>query len=203
MRQKTNILALLTLILFGFFTLSSLLMAHETQHTTQSAPAGKANPPGQAVTSADQEEESEGHNAASEAPRPVPMPFSTSMKDHLHNKIVHFPVALGIVGSLFVLISLRKPEMLTAARILWFLAAATAVGAYFSGHLQEGPFESGAMHNIFEVHETLGTVTAIALWVGFFLTLIRRLRGLNILWAIIVLLLASVTGYYGGLLAAF
>jgi uncharacterized membrane protein len=194
MQQKTKILILLCSILFGFFILSSVLMA-------QSAPAGTPNSQDQAVSSSDHDEESDENKATAGAPKPVPIPFSSPIKDYLHNKIVHFPLALGIAGSLFVLISLKKPEMLTAARILWFLAAVTAVGAYFSGHAQEGEFEHGAMQNILEIHKNLGIVSAVGLWVGFLLTLSRRFRGLSVVVAILVLLAVSVAGYYGGLLA--
>jgi uncharacterized membrane protein len=86
---------------------------------------------------------------------------------HPHNKIVHFPLGFGIAGSIFMIISLKKPEMLTAVRILWLLAALASIGAYFSGQSQEEPFEEGALHEVVELHEKLGTATGICLGLGF------------------------------------
>ena len=178
-----------------------MLLAHE-HHKPQSQPAPSATSTNQPTSSSSKEnEESHEHEVSSETPKPAPMPFTGDMREHLHNKIVHFPLALGIAGSLFIFLSLKKPEMLTAARILWFLAAAIAIGAYFTGHAQEEPFEHGAMVNIFHAHENSGIASGIALWVGFFILLIPRFRGLKVFWAIVILFLLSVTGYYGGLLA--
>jgi uncharacterized membrane protein len=133
--------------------------------------------------------------------QPIPMPFSGSIQDHAHNKLVHLPIGLGLAGVLFAFITLKKPEMLTAVRILWLLAALGAVAAYFTGQAQEEPFEDGELHEVVELHENLGIATGISLGVGFLLSMSRRLRGLTTIWAIIVLGIVLVTGYYGGYLA--
>ena len=197
---------MLKLTLFFLFTVAIVLLtgrfltAHEGHHKPQSQPATSGTSTNQTTASSSKEDEEE-HEMSSEAPVPAPMPFSGDMRNHLHNKIVHFPLALGIAGSLFIFLSLKKPEMLTAARILWFLAAAMAIAAYYSGHAQEDPFEHGAMVNIFHAHENSAIVSACALGVGFFLSLTPRFKGLKVFWAIVILFLLSVTGYYGGLLA--
>ena len=136
-----------------------------------------------------------------EEPLPVPLPFSGPILDHAHNKLVHFPLAFGVAGALLVFLSLKKPEMLSAVRVLWLLAALFSVGAYFTGEAQEEPFEEGAKSEIVKIHENLGIATAISLGIGFLLSLSRRLKGLTVIWAILVLAFVSVTGYYGGLLA--
>ncbi len=164
----------------------------QTKQNLQTVPADQAQNP---------IPETHVNGTPAEVARPVPIPFSGSMKDHAHNKLVHFPLALGIAGAIFVFISLRKPELMTAVRILWFLAALGALAAYFTGEAQEEPFEDGAMHEIVDLHENLGIATGISLGVGFFLSLIRRLKGVTAIWAIVVFALISVTGYYGGLLA--
>jgi uncharacterized membrane protein len=203
MRQR-----ILKLTLFPLFTVAivlltgRVLLAHQGHHKPQSQPAPSGTTTNQTSPSSSKEsEESHEHETSLETPIPAPMPFTGDMREHLHNKIVHFPLALGITGSLFIFLSLKKPEMLTAARILWFLAAAFAVAAYFTGHAQEQPFEHGAMENIFHAHENSGTISGISLWVGFFLSLSPRFKGLKVFWAIVILFLLSVTGYYGGLLA--
>src|SRR5262245_51389653 len=96
-----------------FLLCASYLFAHE-EHT-QSSPTK----PGETAT-ANHHHHDEGEDedeASSGPPRPIPIPFTGNLKHHLHNKIVHFPLALGIVGSLFVLIGLKRPEMMNAARI--------------------------------------------------------------------------------------
>lgn len=132
----------------------------------------------------------------------IPLPFTESAQEHLHNKLVHVPLGFGIAGVLFAFITLKKPEMLTAVRVLWFLAALGAVGAYFTGEAQEEAFEDDPYkHEVVELHEKLGIATGISFAVGFLISLSRRLKGLAVVWSVIVLLLLSVAGYYGGLLA--
>jgi len=183
----------LFLLIFLFIAVAAI--AHEKHNQTkavQSAPA-KQGPGVPTSTSAPEEhaEEEEGK-----------MPgFKEELLSHPHNKIVHFPVAFGIAGSIFVFVSLKKPEMLTAVRILWLLAALASVGAYFSGQSQEEPFEEGALHEVVELHEKLGTATGICLGVGFLISLSRRLKRLAVFWAMVLFVLISVTGYYGGVLA--
>jgi len=78
--------------------------------------------------------------ASTAAPTPVP-PIEVDVRDalfqHLHNKIVHFPLALGVAAALLLILSARWPQYWPAARLLLFLAAAAAIGAYFSGRVQE------------------------------------------------------------------
>ncbi|MCI0606770.1 hypothetical protein L0156_27610, partial [bacterium] len=178
------------LLIFLLFAVAA--NAHEKHQQTkpvQSAPAKQesaAPPPASAQT------EPDGEEYEGEVPG-----FKEALLSHPHNKIVHFPLALGIAGSLFVFIGLKKPEMLTAVRVLWLLAALAAVGAYFSGQSQEEPFEEGALHDVVELHEKLGTATGVCLGIGFLISLSRRLKKLAVFWAILVFTLISVTGYYG------
>jgi uncharacterized membrane protein len=188
--KSITVLAFLLPVLILF---TSLLSAHEPQ----SAPAKPEQIPAATSPHEDHDEE----EVASGPARPIPIPFTGNWRRHLHNKIVHFPLALGIVGSLFVFIGLRRPEMMTAARILWFIGAAVGIAAYFSGTWQERPFEHGPMHNIFELHENLGIVSVVSMWVGFFLTFVKRLKGLTALVAIEIAAVIACTGFYGGLLA--
>ena len=187
----------LFLVVISLFLSSNPVLAHEKHKKPDSSGANRnAQEPAVRI----QEEATE----KSETPvpvRPVPLPFSGPIQEHAHNKLVHLPIGLGLAGVLFAFIALKKPEMLTAVRILWLLAALSGLGAYFTGEAQEEPFEEGALHEVVELHEKLGIGTAISLGIGFLLSLSRRLKGFTAIWAIVVLGMIMVTGYYGGLLA--
>jgi uncharacterized membrane protein len=187
-------LCLLTLMI-----LAVVAGAHEEHKQTRPAQTGPVTkkPETPAATATPVEDMEEG---AEEEEREMPR-FSEELFNHPHNKIVHFPLAFGIAGAIFVFVSLKKPEMMTAVRILWLLAALASVGAYFSGESQEEPFEKGALHEVVEQHEKLGIATGISLGIGFIISMIRRLRSLAVFWAIVVFALILVTGYYGGVLA--
>src|SRR5687767_3100399 len=82
--------------------------AHEAHKKTQTQ--GSNTQPSQPEPSSTQPPPAEVQPQILEAE--VPFPFSGPIQDHAHNKIVHFPLAFAIAGSLFVFISGKRPQML-------------------------------------------------------------------------------------------
>jgi len=134
-------------------------------------------------------------------PPPVNVPLREAVFEHLHNKVVHFPLALGCTAALLLLLSYRWPQYWPAARLLLFLAAASAVAAYFTGKAQEEDVENGPLRLYFERHESLGIASAISLWLGWALTLVPKARPWLWLYALLILFLLSGTGFLGGILS--
>lgn len=132
--------------------------------------------------------------------------FDTS---HLHPMIVHFPIALVIVGFLFDAAGIvtRRQSFATGGLVLVLLGTAGAVAAYFSGHAAgEGVSEAGALGNALEMHES---AAILALWllvatavVRTTLVVLKRYKG-GMRWLPLALFLCATaaiarTGYYGG-----
>lgn len=186
-------------IFYIVFTLlgSTFLIAHEghKKKKPEILPTYTAQSSTKAETPAPQEQEQ----------APVPRDVQTIMREsafsHFHNKIIHFPLALGITASLLIFFSKRRPEMLPAIRILLVIAAIFAVAAYFTGKAQEEPFEHGEMHDIFEWHERMGIASAILLWVGIFTSGSERTRKWFPFYAVLQFAALAVTGFLGGILA--
>ncbi len=77
----------------------------------------------------------------------------------IHPAIVHFPIALGVVGALGALgyLVLRRDWLRWFAPILLSLALLGAVAAYFSGNAAEDRAEdAGVPHEAIEQHEETG-----------------------------------------------
>jgi uncharacterized membrane protein len=119
----------------------------------------------------------------------------------VHNKIVHFPLALGLTGALLILLSSKWPQYQPAARLLLILAALSAIPAYFTGQAQSEPFEGKELESILELHEAMGITTAIMLWIGVVLNKIPKLQRWLWIYAILISLVLGVTGFLGGILA--
>jgi uncharacterized membrane protein len=137
-------------------------------------------------------------------PTPPPLvqvPLRDAILEHLHNKVVHFPFALGCAAALFLLLSYRWPQHWPAARLLVFLAAVSAVAAYFTGRAQAEDVENGPLRQYFDLHESLGITSAIALWLGWALTFAPKARPWLWLYALLLLALLSGTGFLGGILS--
>jgi uncharacterized membrane protein len=139
---------------------------------------------------------------AAEAPaEPITVPFRDAVISHMHNKVVHFPLALGMGAALLLLLSVRWPQFEPAARLLLALAALGAVAAYFSGEAQEEAFEDGPLRLYVERHELLGKITGGTLWAGVALGFVRRARPWLWVYALLLIGLLSATGFLGGILS--
>lgn len=89
--------------------------------------------------------------------------------DHLHPVIVHFPIALIIVGFLAEVVSLffKSEKCLSKTGFyMMVLGSLAAIAAWASGHLfTEGPTQ-GEILKIFQRHETGALITMILIILG-------------------------------------
>ncbi len=128
---------------------------------------------------------------------------------HLHPMIVHFPIALLIVGFLSDLIGafFKKEFFSKAGLYLLILGTAGVIAAYFSGNIAgDGVSEAGALKQALENHEE---AAELSLWLMVIVSVVRigivvfkKYTGI-FKWAAIVLFLVGIlsiarTGYYGG-----
>lgn len=129
---------------------------------------------------------------------------------HLHPMIVHFPIALIIVGFAAEItgLVLKKPFFNDAAMYLLFAGTLGAIAAYFSGDMAgDGISETGALGSAIEIHEGSAVLTLWLLIVASAVRLTRllykRIDGVGLQVFGLVLFLVGVlsvarTGYYGG-----
>ena len=128
---------------------------------------------------------------------------------HLHPMIVHFPIALLIVGFLSDLIGvfLKKDFFSKAGFYLLILGTAGVIAAYFSGNIAgDGVSEAGVLKQALENHEEAAELSlwlmVIASVVRIGIVLFKKYSGI-FKWVAILLFLAGIlsiarTGYYGG-----
>ena len=124
-----------------------------------------------------------------------------SLPKHRHNQIVHFPIALGVTGVLFLLLGYRNDEQKKFGRMLLGLAFLASVAAYFTGHAQEEPFEEGRLTDVLGLHEKMGLGVAAGLLLGWILSFIEKARPWYWLYLIGLAILIVGTGAIGGVLA--
>jgi uncharacterized membrane protein len=125
----------------------------------------------------------------------------------LHPSVVHFPIALTVVGALFTVLyaAFRREWLRWFAPVLLSLALLGAVAAYFSGQSAEDRAEAiGVPETAIEEHESAGiwslgliSLTCLLSWATF----VPR-RGVWITVVIAVVAVATVlrTGHLGGTL---
>lgn len=128
---------------------------------------------------------------------------------HLHPMIVHFPIALLIVGFLAEAVSLiiKKEFFSKAGFYLLILGTLGVVAAYFSGDFAgDGITETGTLKQALETHEEAATLT-LWLMVGAALVriafvVLKKYNGVfkAIAFALFLVGVISIarTGFYGG-----
>lgn len=128
---------------------------------------------------------------------------------HLHPMIVHFPIALLIVGFLFDIAgSITKRESFTqTAFYLIILGALGVIAAFITGdQAGSGITEEGALKQALENHEDAATLTiwivSIVAAFRIALVLLKKFKGVLKMVSLALFLIAVLaiarTGYYGG-----
>lgn len=127
---------------------------------------------------------------------------------HLHAMIVHFPIALLLVGFLFEIIGLiRKSSFFKQASFyLLLLTTAGAIVSYLTGDAAGDGMEDGSLGMAIEAHEHAATVTLWLTIVAALTQVILEFVKKNILWLKVVAFIlfaaavvgVSRTGYLGG-----
>jgi uncharacterized membrane protein len=129
------------------------------------------------------------------------IPWREAFTGHLHNKIVHFPLALGMAAAVFLIVAPRWPAYGPAARVLLVVAAVASVAAFFSGEAQEDQFDDSPFHAVVEVHQRFGITTILTLWTGVALGFWARARRFMPVYGVLLILLLAATGFLGGVLS--
>ncbi len=127
---------------------------------------------------------------------------------HLHAMLVHFPIALLMVGFLFELVSFfyKKPFFSQSALYLLVLGTLGTIVSYFAGNAAGAGMEEGALKKAMELHEAAAT---ISLWLTIFTALLYAgayyfkfnkgwLRMISLLLFTTVIISIARTGYLGG-----
>ncbi len=127
---------------------------------------------------------------------------------HLHAMVVHFPIALLLVGFLFEVLSFfyKKDFFYPFALNLLFLGMLGTIVSYLAGNAAGSGMEEGDLSKAMELHEQAATIT---LWLTILTAAVHagiyfskntknwmKIAGL-VLFASVVISLAR-TGYLGG-----
>lgn len=129
---------------------------------------------------------------------------------HLHPMLVHFPIALILIGFLFDLISIfyKKEEGLSMVGFyLLILGTLSALIAVLSGALFTSEM-TGAAGDVKETHELFAWITVINLMLLSAYRIFIKVKGresntihrLSFVWYGVAAVCVAITGFYGGTL---
>lgn len=147
---------------------------------------------------------------ASQVPNPIPSPlpvhlqeldWAESLTDHPHNKLVHFPLALGLAACILWVLALRQPGHEPAARLLLVGAALIGVASVLTGQAQQSNYENSPLIEIVAWHEKMGFATLALLMLGAVWQWHASWRKLVWPYGIALVLVILFTGLLGGVLS--
>lgn len=126
---------------------------------------------------------------------------SGSIFEHLHNKIIHFPIALSITAFFFSILNSRYKKYDQTILILVIIAFVTSIVAIMTGLNQESHFENESKEWIVDIHETIGFIIGAFLLLWAIVLKLPAVRKYNWIVGLVVVLLVSVTGFLGGIIS--
>ena len=129
---------------------------------------------------------------------------------HLHPMLVHFPIALILIGFTADIISIyfnKRDEWSTLGFHLLIIGTLSAIVALISGTMFTSEME-GAAHDVQETHELFAWITVINLVIlsafRIYLKVKNRqgatFRWIAFAWYAVVAVAVSITGFFGGTL---
>lgn len=121
--------------------------------------------------------------------------------EHIHNKVIHFPIALTVVGLLLMVLGYKDNKYWGTLKIIIPFAVVMTIVAVFAGLSQAEPFEGTSTYPLVETHELLGfgVLASLILWsVALY---VEKLKKFVWLLAVLTFVLVSIAGLYGGVIA--
>jgi uncharacterized membrane protein len=123
------------------------------------------------------------------------------MFEHLHNKLVHFPIALGVFAFFLTLLNFKWKNFDSTIMVSVLIALLFSIGAFVTGKNQSEPFIGTAKEWIVELHQNLGIAVIINLFVWIIFLIIDKLKKYAWIIGLIAFILVLAAGFLGGVVA--
>ena len=133
--------------------------------------------------------------------KPMKLDLSEQVFEHLHNKLVHFPIALGVFAFLLTLINFKWKNFDSAILISILIALLFAIGAFLTGKNQSEPFIDTAKEWVVELHQAFGLSVILSFFVWSIFLIIDKLRKYAWIVGLIAFILILTAGFLGGVVA--
>lgn len=125
-------------------------------------------------------------------------PLREALLEHVHNRLVHFPIVLALAGALLLILARTRPELEPVAFWTVWAAALGALASYFSGVFAADEFKGEPKEWLVALHQKWGIAVGLAqaLWVV--LLLRKPARRYAWVWGLVVVVLVAIAAHLGG-----
>lgn len=127
---------------------------------------------------------------------------------HIHPMLVHFPVALTLLGCLLEGVALYKKNTSKCGEIILYFTTLAAILAATAGSLFTPDFKIAELAQAKNIHSTWAGIAVTFLCIASACYIVRyllktyesRLRSIGFLFYILAAIAVSITGFLGGVL---
>ncbi len=132
---------------------------------------------------------------------PVKLNPSEQIFEHMHNKIVHFPIALGVFAFFLSLINFKWKKFDPAILISILIALLFSLAALVTGKNQAPPFIGSSKEWIVEFHQNIGLALIINFFIWIIFMFVDKLKKYAWLAGLIAFILILTAAFLGGVIA--
>ena len=125
----------------------------------------------------------------------------SSLFEHVHNKLIHFPIAFGILLFIFALIGYKQEVCHRASKIIVVLGILATIAAIIAGLSQTTPFEGKEIYSVVELHRNIGFLLLGLYLVTGWAIFTRKSTTLQLILTGLLVLVIGAVGFYGGVIA--
>lgn len=120
---------------------------------------------------------------------------------HMHNKLVHFPLVIGLVAFVFTLVNFKTKNYERAILALIIAGIIFSIGTVITGLSQTEPFNGTGKQWLVEFHRNTGIALLVSYICWFAFASIQRLKKFSWIIGSLTILLIALAGFLGGVIA--
>lgn len=120
---------------------------------------------------------------------------------HMHNKLVHFPIVIGIVAFLLTLANIKTKNYERVILVLIIAGILFTIGTVVTGLNQTEPFNGTGKQWLVEFHRNTGIALLASYICWFVFTSVQRLKKFSWIIGLLTISLITLAGFLGGVIA--
>ncbi|MCF8242905.1 MAG: hypothetical protein K9J16_16115 [Melioribacteraceae bacterium] len=127
--------------------------------------------------------------------------IGSELFEHLHNKLIHFPIVFILAGLILMLLGYTKESYEPAVKIFVGLAFLFGIASIITGLNQAEPFIDTSKEWIVDIHKIMGIITIGLTAVWEILLFTKTNKKYSLAFAVAASLIVLAVGFLGGIIA--
>lgn len=140
-------------------------------------------------------------SAEAEKEEPFELNPSEQIFEHMHNKLVHFPIVIGIVAFLLTLVNIKTKNHERVILALIIAGILFSIGTIVTGLNQAEPFDGTGKQWLVEFHRNTGIALTASYICWLVFTSVQRLKKFSWIIGLLTTSLITLAGFLGGVIA--